>query len=235
MANILFTVCLSFIAVLQLETSSAQQIGVCVEMCSSDPEDPYGFGVCEDGYVCKSNGCGHTCQLVVPEKKSELGACVISCSSGTNNLDLPGCAEGYECRFNGCGQTCQHVVAEKKSQMGACVETCSLVPNILGLPGCAEGYECRSNGCGHTCQLAALEKKAEFGSCIEACSPALNLLGLPECPEGYVCRSNGCGHTCQLGTEVVKRQRCGLVLCDLVCEQGFALDEHGCETCMCRE
>ncbi|BFZ17544.1 hypothetical protein BsWGS_20578 [Bradybaena similaris] len=190
MANILFTVCLSFIAVLQLETSSAQQIGVCVEMCSSDPEDPYGFGVCEDGYVCKSNGCGHTCQLVVPEKKSELGACVISCSSGTNNLDLPGCAEGYECRFNGCGQTCQHVVAEKKSQMGACVETCSLVPNILGLPGCAEGYECRSNGCGHTCQL---------------------------------------------GTEVVKRQRCGLVLCDLVCEQGFALDEHGCETCMCRE
>ncbi|BFZ17537.1 hypothetical protein BsWGS_20583 [Bradybaena similaris] len=190
MATILITVCLSFLVVLQLETSSAEQFGICVEMCSSDPEDPNGFGTCGNGYACKSNGCGHTCQLVVPEKKSVLGACVMSCS---------------------------------------------LVPNDLDLPGCTEGYECRSNGCGHTCQLAAPEKKAEFGSCIEACSPALNLLGLPDCPEGYVCRSNGCGHTCQLGTEVVKRQRCGLVLCDLVCEQGFALDEHGCETCMCRE
>lgn len=57
---------------LQLETSSAEQFGICVEMCSINPEDPNGFGACADGYICKFNGCGHTCQL------GESSACVES-------------------------------------------------------------------------------------------------------------------------------------------------------------
>ncbi|KAK7095916.1 hypothetical protein V1264_005270 [Littorina saxatilis] len=35
--------------------SLRQLVGTCVEMCSSDDD-------CGQGYHCRSNGCGHTCQ-----------------------------------------------------------------------------------------------------------------------------------------------------------------------------
>ncbi|CAG5119090.1 unnamed protein product, partial [Candidula unifasciata] len=40
-------------------------------------------------------------------KRTELGACVITCSPFEGVLGLPGCPEGYQCRSNGCGRTCQ--------------------------------------------------------------------------------------------------------------------------------
>ncbi|CAG5119091.1 unnamed protein product [Candidula unifasciata] len=76
-----------------LDKSSGEQFGICVETCSLDPNNPNGFGECEAGYVCKSTGCGHTCQL------GEIPV--------PNDLGLTDCAPGYECKSNGCGVTCQ--------------------------------------------------------------------------------------------------------------------------------
>ncbi|KAK7004738.1 BPTI/Kunitz domain-containing protein 4 [Biomphalaria glabrata] len=68
---------------------------ICVEMCSL--HDDLDIPKCPDGFVCRSNGCGHTCQPELGVGKREpcpLVRC-IPCSTGI-----------YEYDENGC-QTCQ--------------------------------------------------------------------------------------------------------------------------------
>nr|KAI8766548.1 WAP four-disulfide core domain protein 3-like isoform X1 [Biomphalaria glabrata] len=42
-------------------------IGTCAEMCSNNLiiRAVRGLGGCPDGYVCASNGCGHSCQPIL--------------------------------------------------------------------------------------------------------------------------------------------------------------------------
>ncbi|KAK3766579.1 hypothetical protein RRG08_042360 [Elysia crispata] len=70
-----------------------QLVGICVEECSmalSDSTIMAALGVkqqCPDGHVCKSNGCGHTCQPVtkttIPTKSQCSGVmCAMFCIDG---------------------------------------------------------------------------------------------------------------------------------------------------------
>ncbi|XP_078344082.1 WAP four-disulfide core domain protein 18-like [Oculina patagonica] len=77
-------------------------VGFCVEACSGDND-------CPAGYLCCSNGCGHTCQPVptlgqpkCPKlKPGTVGICVEACSGDSD------CPAGYLCCSNGCGHTCK--------------------------------------------------------------------------------------------------------------------------------
>lgn len=60
--------------------------GTCVELCGKGNE-------CEDGFMCCSNGCGHTCQK--PVEASEPKCCDPREQPGTNGFPL--CKENYAC------------------------------------------------------------------------------------------------------------------------------------------
>ncbi|RUS74259.1 hypothetical protein EGW08_017978, partial [Elysia chlorotica] len=84
--------------VLHLFTSAAahqkrQLVGICVEECSLTLSDStimsaLGIKQCPDGHVCKSNGCGHTCQLdtsvttATAPTKCPLVLCEMFCLKG---------------------------------------------------------------------------------------------------------------------------------------------------------
>ncbi|XP_025082815.1 uncharacterized protein LOC112557276 isoform X1 [Pomacea canaliculata] len=64
--------------------SLRQLIGLCVEACSTVEADGEAlFGSCPEGYVCRSNGCGHTCQKPLTSVECPLLRCLdIYCPSG---------------------------------------------------------------------------------------------------------------------------------------------------------
>ncbi|XP_025082817.1 uncharacterized protein LOC112557276 isoform X2 [Pomacea canaliculata] len=79
--------------------SLRQLIGLCVEACSTVEADGEAlFGSCPEGYVCRSNGCGHTCQ------KPLTSVSGVQCA----HLMCPAifCSGGYEVAENGC-PTCR--------------------------------------------------------------------------------------------------------------------------------
>lgn len=75
--------------------------GKCLEACSDDRN-------CTGNQKCCSNGCGHTCQIPVPDEKpgtcptpTGVGGCVEDCSSDSS------CTGKQKCCSNGCGHSCQ--------------------------------------------------------------------------------------------------------------------------------
>ncbi|CAL1545670.1 unnamed protein product [Lymnaea stagnalis] len=82
----LFALAVASAAVLDL--NKQRQIGICVEMCTPGVAD----SGCSAGYVCLSNGCGHTCHILLPGKRALcLGAvCANFCPFG-HKLNAEGC------------------------------------------------------------------------------------------------------------------------------------------------
>ena len=83
---------------------SSDSVGACAEQCSSD-------GDCTEGYLCCSNGCGHSCMapvyvpyhpppLICPSVSSDtVGICSEECGNGCSETDELCCS-------NGCGHSC---------------------------------------------------------------------------------------------------------------------------------
>merc|ERR1711874_408182 len=75
-----------------------RQIGICVQECSLTL-NALGAGKCPSGTVCKSNGCGHTCQpdtAVKPNPSCPGVLCAMFCENGFQ-VDKNGCPM---CRCN---------------------------------------------------------------------------------------------------------------------------------------
>ncbi|KAI8794376.1 BPTI/Kunitz domain-containing protein 4 [Biomphalaria glabrata] len=79
---------LGLLGILVVSTSAISllpdiMLGTCVERCSNDLviRAVTGLGGCPDGYTCRSNGCGHTCQpdLIIGQKR-----CSTDCPIGCN-------------------------------------------------------------------------------------------------------------------------------------------------------
>ncbi|CAL1545686.1 unnamed protein product [Lymnaea stagnalis] len=65
--------------------------GTCVEMCSNSLiiRAVGGIGGCAEGYECRSNGCGHTCQPVLVKQIAVMCpaiGCALFCPSGYATL-----------------------------------------------------------------------------------------------------------------------------------------------------
>eukprot|EP01006_Ploeotia_vitrea_P033892 TRINITY_DN65657_c2_g1_i1.p1 TRINITY_DN65657_c2_g1~~TRINITY_DN65657_c2_g1_i1.p1 ORF type:complete len:173 (-),score=17.92 TRINITY_DN65657_c2_g1_i1:173-691(-) len=131
--------------------------GDCVEECSSDAD------CTQKGYMCCSNGCGHTCQASVPEVPctEEAKVCPDGSSVGRDGRN--------HCRFPACpGETPKIVCPVLEADaVGACVEECTKDGDCTG------GRVCCSNGCGHTCTIGVQKfvsdssaTRSTIGSCI---------------------------------------------------------------------
>ncbi|XP_059169390.1 uncharacterized protein LOC131951119 isoform X3 [Physella acuta] len=66
-----------------------QIFGICVEMCGAG---------CPPGTICKSNGCGHTCQPITTAVK-RAGCSLLSCLTDH-------CAFGFSTAPDACPCTC---------------------------------------------------------------------------------------------------------------------------------
>ncbi|KAH9489017.1 hypothetical protein Btru_058277 [Bulinus truncatus] len=96
---------------------------ICVEMCGS--HDDLDLPPCPPGFVCRSNGCGHTCQPVLVVQKRQRCP-MLKC--------IP-CPNGYELDEHGC-QTCKCLPAKRA--------VCSMVMCAMY---CINGFQVDSDGC----------------------------------------------------------------------------------------
>ncbi|CAL1545672.1 unnamed protein product [Lymnaea stagnalis] len=71
-----------------LDLNKQRQIGDCVDLCTPGVAD----SGCSHGHICISNGCGHTCHIILPGKRALcLGAmCNVWCPFG-NKVNADGC------------------------------------------------------------------------------------------------------------------------------------------------
>ncbi|CAL1545680.1 unnamed protein product [Lymnaea stagnalis] len=122
LAALLLTLAAASPAVLDLG-----MIGICVEECSTGS---HAGGVslgCPAGYVCRSNGCGHTCQATVALDKRQRCP-MMKC--------MP-CAGGYVIDEHGC-QTCTCMDEER---------ALNLCPLVMCAMFCDNGFAIGANGC----------------------------------------------------------------------------------------
>ena len=91
----------------------SDSLGICPELCSSDED-------CENGTLCCSNGCGHSCMAAVqvpfydipeqcPVDDSLLDICAISFDSDSCRSDED-CDDDELCCRSGCGRVCRESV-----------------------------------------------------------------------------------------------------------------------------
>ncbi|XP_045168888.2 papilin-like [Mercenaria mercenaria] len=166
---------------------AAGMIGICVEMCSSDSN-------CTGYLKCCSNGCGHTCQIPLPDCST------VSCVKPDCDVShtpfrkcCPVC--GPDCSLVRCARpVCEHGVYKPKGECcDVCKPDCSLVR--CARPVCEHGVYKPEGECCDVCKPEKPGKcpdsKGMFGICAAMCS------GDHTCPENQKCCSNGCGHTCQ--------------------------------------
>ncbi|KAK7492822.1 hypothetical protein BaRGS_00015960 [Batillaria attramentaria] len=176
--------------------SLRQLIGICAELCPSTG--------CPDGQVCRSNGCGHTCQSatgVINPLTSKAESLLIQCDFCFDFEDGgPGCPAGYEC-VGMCPRSCVKIPSDMLSRARSLRQLAGFCAEMCPAEGCPDGTVCRSNGCGHECLPTLVGKVSTRqldGACVELCSTGSDLLSaIMACPTGYECRSNGCGHSCQ--------------------------------------
>ncbi len=174
---------------------------------------------CDNGYEVDANGCG-LCECKAPatcEERShdtceddpncELRILPIPCDC------LPG-DDGCFCPLGGaltCGTKCQPVL-------------CELF--------CEDGFATDENGCG-ICQCNEPGPKQCHELDIEECDART------DCKTGIVpipcdCAPDDADCFCPLGGQLQCQDACAPVLCELFCEDGFAIGDDGCEICSCK-
>ncbi|XP_071788249.1 uncharacterized protein [Asterias amurensis] len=205
----------------ELTCPTASGVGICSEECSSDNE-------CNNGELCCSNGCGHSCrQGCAPVvcrmycrygwDKDEQGCEVCKCKQPDLQCPAPQeetfgicadsctpdtqCGRGQKCCPNGCGGN-------------QCMPACP--PLSCGLTGCRYGHVTDENGC-ETCGCRGPPEECKPVRCRKICRYGLQ-------------KENGC-NVCKCNAP--SRELCEPVTCRMFCTYGFAENEDGCEVCQC--
>lgn len=204
----------------------------CGEFVNSNTRDLYCIPVedecssandCAAGQVCIDGVCKLDCEPVTCEmycefgfKIDETGCEICQCNEVPNCLSNSDCPIGYECAMPRCeGERC--LDAE-----GVCVR-----------------HECPDVMCDMFCEFG--NKVDEFGCELCECNPSPDCQSNADCPQGYECLmmdcavdENGNDVDC-IGGNICVRHECNDVMCELYCENGFKVDEFGCEICECNE
>lgn len=142
------------------------------------------------------------------------GECKMGCYSDYD------CPRGFRCNA---GEVCYSPPGCDPSKGMACPEVCygQCIPadeECYSDNDCPEGFFCELLNCGRL--------KECWGAWIDE-------NGICRSPDDGVYPAECCMFNC--GGGGICLPRCEPVLCDLYCENGFAVDERGCEICKCNE
>ena len=190
--------------------------------------------ICDAVYepVCGVNGETYSNRCEARCDRAEIdyiGPCEAPCPEV---LCSDPCDFGYEVNERGCG-TCECRPAPECSDDRMCERFGSIDCDQRCVEGSCVvqcGSECDDrNRCPD--DLTCVE-----GRCVsEGCD--CPRLWAPVCGSDGVTYANGCQAEC-VNVDIESRGECGsceAVICDVLCENGFARDDEGCGTCECRE
>ncbi len=208
------------------------QEGACVQECGFECPDVECALYCENGFKLDENGCS-ICECNEP----------VTCVTDSD------CPEGFECLIVNCidseditncigGNICvkKQLECEENSDCargeicveGFCkVESC-VCPEIYA-PVCGENGVTYGNACYAGCDNVVVVHE---GECEQT-----NCVSDADCPDGFFCAFPDCSddRNC-LGVGFCKeRVICEPINCFLFCENGFKVDENGCEICECND
>ncbi len=182
---------------------------------------------CAAGQVCIDGVCELDCEPVTCEmycefgfKIDETGCEICECNLSPDCQSNADCPQGYECLMADCA------VDENGNDVD-----------------CIGGNICVKHECPDVCDMFCEfgNKVDEFGCELCECNPSPDCQSNADCPQGYECLmmdcavdENGNDVDC-IGGNVCVRHECNDVMCELYCENGFKVDEFGCEICECNE
>ncbi|MBN2694923.1 hypothetical protein JXR93_09695 [bacterium] len=212
------------------------QYGHCISQCEPVYCDLY----CENGFKVDERGC-QICECNEPQDV---------CYSDRD------CPNGYFCEFlDGCYQDENGEII--CIDYGYCVpesSECRVDSDCPELPlpiNCLGHWECLQNQCVPTCdqEVCSSDRDCEYGQeCVNGVCITNNSCRTDwDCEYGFQCVDSICipmnnecrvNADCELGLVCVDGvcvSQCEPVYCDLYCENGFKVDQNGCEICECND